>query len=123
MKTHFLAGSLALAALLSTASSLATETASPYPPVQFGALRIQKGMTRAQVREEFGEPTVLAPNVWAFFNLKFLTTPSAARCDAMMLRFEQDRVCEIRLCESESLRALIAQLEKNKAVAAKTSAK
>ena len=123
MKIRQLALRLALAAILATGSSLANEPASSYPPVPFGALRIEKGMSRAQVRDVFGEPTVLAPNVWAFFKLRFLTTPSAARCDAMVVRFEQNRASEIRLCESEPLRALIARLERNKATAANVSAK
>ena len=123
MKTRFLALSLAWAAILATGSSLANEPSSPYPPVPFGALRIEKGMSRAQVREVFGDPTVLSPNVWVFFKLRFLTTPSAARCDAMVVRFEQNRVIAVRLCESEPLRALMAQLERNEAAAAKGSAK
>jgi hypothetical protein len=123
MKTRLLAARLALLAIIPSVSSFATESSSPYPPVPFGSLRIEKGMSRAQVREMFGDPIVLSPIVWAFFNLKFTTSPSAVRCDAMVLRFDGDRVGDIRLCESGPVRALMAQLERNKAGAVKVSAK
>ena len=120
MKTYLSAFALGLTAVLAAAAPAPAN----YPPVPFGALRIEKGMTRTQVREVFGEPgAVLSANVWAFFNLRFLTTPAAAPCDAMVLAFNQDRVNEIRLCDSASVRVLIARLEKRRNEEARVASK
>ena len=115
MTTLFRFRSLLPALVLVTATGFAaaTNSASPYPPVPFGALRIEKGMTRAQVRAEFGEPAaVLSANIWAFYNLRFLTTPAAAHCDAMVLTFEKDRVVEVRLCSSAPVREFVARMQR-----------
>jgi hypothetical protein len=96
----------------------AATPASPYPPVPFGALRIQQGMTRADVRSVFGEPSaVLSAEICAYYDLRFLTTPGASACDAMVLRFREDRVVEIRLCASAPVREFVAREERRKQAA------
>ena len=115
MTTFLRLRSLAPTLVLLTATGFAaTPTpSSPYPPVPFGALRIEKGMTRAQVRAEFGEPAaVLSADIWAYYNLRFLTTPGAAECDAMVLTFEKDRVAEVRLCSSVPVREFVARAQR-----------
>jgi hypothetical protein len=114
MKTSLRFGLIVPALVLLTATGLsAPSSSSPYPPVRLGALRIEKGMTRAQVRAEFGEPAAeLSANIWAYYDLRFLTTPAAAHCDAMVLTFEKDRVVEARLCSSVPVREFVARMQR-----------
>lgn len=120
MKTHLLL-TLACTAALSAAIPAASPPRAERPPVPLGGVRIENGMNRAEVRASFGEPIVLSANFWAYVHLKLLTRP-ATGYDAMLLRFDGDRVVEIKACDSEPVLAFIANLRQSQATRAPRTA-
>lgn len=122
MKTYLLFA-LAFTAALSAATPPSSTPRAERPPVPLGAVRIENGMTRAEVRTSFGEPIVLSVDFWAYVHLDFLTRP-ATGYDAMLLRFNGDRVAEIKACDSKPVLAFVAQQRQLQAArASRTAAK
>ena len=122
MKTYLLL-TLAFTAALSAATPPASAPRAERPPVLLGAARIENGMTRAEVRASFGEPIVLSANFWAYVHLDFLTRP-ATGYDSMLLKFDGDRVVEIKVCDSKPVLAFVASQQQVQAGrASRTAAK
>ena len=124
MKFLRLASSLLAAASAPAAVLAATTTPVSEPVVALTTpLRIEKGMTREKVTAVFGAPSaVLSASVWVYFNFKSVSVPQAANYDTMVLTFQEDRVVEIRFCDSKPVRAFLARQEKSKSAAAKFAA-
>lgn len=85
--------------------------------------RITRGMAPQKVHEALGSPNAqLAPNVWAYWDFKAKDTPFGDQFDAALVIFADNRVKTIKLCDSKTVRAFIAQREAkatNTAIAAK----
>lgn len=112
MKNIFLLASLALSAVL-TLPALAQSPHSEDASSAFffeGKAAVAKGMTREDVTLLLSTPSeTIGGNVWVYWNFNATNIPAAANHDTLVLVFSDYRVSAMRLCESTSVRALIAQ--------------
>lgn len=133
MKKHLLVlGSLLLAAVVSASALAADEAPDPTLIRLTARPYIERGMSRDTVREMAGAPSAqLSADVWVYFDVKStnavpLARQNAAaleRYDALVVSFKDNRVTLVRACDSEPVRAFIAQQEKSKQPASIVAAK
>lgn len=80
-------------------------------------------MDRETVTHMLGAPSAkLSDDVWVYFDFTASNparsdgrNEAAAPCDTLVIGFAKDRIVLIRACESQPVRALLAQLAKSPA--------
>ena len=87
---------------------------------------IERGMARELVREMFGAPCAqLSSDAWVYFDFRAmnalaigtLSSAGAEKKDTLVVIFKEDRVSLIRACDSQPVRAFIAQQAQRKSPA------
>lgn len=79
---------------------------------------VSLGMSLGHVEAIFGPPSVeLAKNIWVFLDFKAVGGSNEVKHDALMIVFTNNRVSRIRLVQSQSVHAFIAQRQKVSAAA------
>ena len=128
--------------LLVTSSLLLTATLCPLPLANEensdATIRITsrpyiaRGMQRETVREMLGAPSAqVSADVWGYVDFKAVNAvatgtqqPAAAeKKDTLVVAFKDDRVSLIRACDSEPVRAFLAQQAQSRAAASTVAGK
>ncbi len=74
--------------------------------------RIARGMTPKEVLTQLGSPNAkLAPSVWAYWDFKAKDAPRGDKFDAALVVFADNHVALVKLCDSKTVRAFLAQQE------------
>ena len=99
----------ALVLLLCSSPLIASTEVEPLIPLTSHPL-VSVGMSRETVQFTLGFPGATPlPDVWVYWEFKVKGSSRHKAFDSLVVGFKADRVVFLRLCPSESVRALIAQ--------------